>query len=247
MSEAKYIWTKPFVYPRSKRQVIEGLRHYDVAEETLPSVTTILSDTDSEEKKASLERWRAREGKEEAQRITDQSGNRGTIMHSYLEGYLKGQNHLNLSPLGVQAGGMATKIMEEGIFDRLTEIWGSEVTLFYPGLYAGQTDVVGVYEQETAIIDFKQSNKPKKKEWIDNYFCQGAAYAMAHNQIYGTNIMKIVILMCTPDLYFQKFIVSGEELKSYAQKWLVRVAQFYQKRQKKGISGKRTIDLFQGK
>ena len=111
---AKWNWNKCFTYPKSKRQVLEGLRHYDVVDGLLPSVTTILSDTKSEEKLASLQRWRERVGQDEATRITDQSGQRGTIMHNYLEGYLKGQNRLDLSPVGVTAGGMATKVMEEG-------------------------------------------------------------------------------------------------------------------------------------
>ena len=227
--------------------MLEGLRHYDVVDGLLPSVTTILSNTQSEEKRKKLAEWREREGEEQAQRIMDQSAARGTIMHNYLEGYLKGQNRLDLSPVGVTAGGMATKVMEDGIFDKLTEIWGSEVVLFYPGLYAGQTDVVGIYEGEQSIVDFKQSNKPKRREWIDDYFMQSAAYAMAHNQIYGTNISKGVILVCTPDLYFQRFIVEGAEFQDYAKQWLGKVAQFYAKRQEKGIKDKRTIDLFQGK
>ena len=157
---AKWTWNKCFPYPKSKREVLEGLRHYDVVDGLLPSVTTILSNTQSEEKRKKLAEWREREGEEQAQRIMDQSAARGTIMHNYLEGYLKGQNRLDLSPVGVVAGGMATKVMEEGVIDRLTEIWGSEVVVFYPGLYAGQTDVVGIYDGEQAIVDFKQSNKP---------------------------------------------------------------------------------------
>ena len=244
---AKWTWNKCFPYPKSKREVLEGLRHYDVVDGLLPSVTTILSDTKSEEKQRKLAEWRERVGQDEATRITDQSGQRGTIMHNYLEGYLKGQNRLDLSPVGVVAGGMATKVMEEGVIDRLTEIWGSEVVVFYPGLYAGQTDVVGIYDGEQAIVDFKQSNKPKKREWIDDYFMQSAAYAMAHNQIYGTNISKGVILVCTPDLYFQRFVVEGAEFQDYAKQWLAKVATFYAKRQEKGIQNPKTIDLFQGK
>ena len=195
-------WNKKFNYPKSQRELIKGQRHYALNEEKLPSVTTILSETQSDEKKESLARWKARVGETEAERIKDNSASRGTNMHLHLERHILGAGHMDLTDEGQVAGDMAQVIIDKGLCD-MGEIWGSEVTLFYPNLYAGATDLVGVFDYEDSIVDFKQSNKPKKKEWIDDYFMQLGAYAMAHNCVYDTEITQGVILMCTPDKYFQ--------------------------------------------
>ena len=221
-------WNKKFQYPSSTRSLINNKRHYDVGEEKLPSVTTILSATQSDEKKASLARWTQSVGEDQAVKIRDQAAERGTIMHRVLEGYLLGQNHADFSDLGQQAGSMAKNILESGIRGHLDEIWVSEITVYYPGLYAGATDLAGVYEGRESIIDFKQSNKPKRKEWIEDYFIQLAAYAMAHNHIYGTQIQSGIILMCTKDNYFQKFVVKDKEFQQYMFKWLERVGRYGQ-------------------
>ena len=202
------IWNKKFKYPTSTRALINGKRHYDVGtNEKLPSVTTILQATQSEEKRKKLAEWRERQGAQRADRIKDIAGLRGTSMHSYLEGYIKNERHLDLTSIGQEAGRMAQKVIESGLGD-LEEVWGTEVTLYYPGLYAGATDVVGIYDGRESIIDFKQTNKPKQREWIGDYFTQLAAYAMAHNHIYDTQIQQGVILMCSKDGFFQKFVVS---------------------------------------
>ena len=194
----------------------------------LPSVTTILSRTQSKEKQDSLAAWQARVGKDEATRIKDQAASRGTAMHTLLEHYLLGEKHADLTDVGQQATMMAQKVIDEGIKGSLSEIWGSEVTLWYPDLYAGQTDVVGIYNDRESIIDFKQTNKPKKREWIEDYFIQLAAYAMAHNYTYQTKIQQGVVLMCSKDGYFQKFEVSDEEFRQYKYKWLGRVSKYYE-------------------
>jgi hypothetical protein len=192
----------------------------------LPSVTTILQATQSEEKKASIAKWQARVGKDQATRVKDQAASRGTNMHYHLEKYILGEGHKDLTDEGQVAGDMAQVIIDKGLCD-MSEIWGSEVTLYYPGLYAGATDLVGVYDYEDSIVDFKQSNKPKRREWIDDYITQLAAYAMAHNQVYNTEITQGVILMCTPDNYFQKFQVKGKEFIKYQHKFLERVDKYY--------------------
>ena len=197
-------WNKKFIYPPSTRSLVMGRRHYEIGTDKLPSVTTILSQTQSEEKKNSLASWQARMGKQNADRIRDISAMRGTIMHTYLEGYINNKPHLDLTAIGQEAGKMANIVVESGLGD-LEEVWGSEVTLYYPGLYAGQTDVVGIYNGRESIIDFKQTNKPKQREWIEDYFVQLAAYAMAHNQVYDTKIQSGIILMCSKDGFFQKF------------------------------------------
>ena len=219
-------WNKKFEYPASIRSSIEGKRHYEITGQKLPSVTTILSATQSPEKKAKLEEWKKRVGAQQADRIRDVSAMRGTAMHTYLEGYILGENHLDLTSIGQEAGKMADVVIQSGLKD-LEEVWGSEVTLYYPGLYAGATDVVGIYDGKESIIDFKQTNKPKQREWIGDYFVQLAAYAMAHNHVYGTKIQNGVILMCSKDCFFQKFEVSDKEFKGYMHEFLRRVDEYY--------------------
>ena len=219
-------WNKLYHYPPSSRSTTDGIRTYDVGNEKLPSVTTILQATQSEEKRRKLAEWRAIKGKVEADRIKQQSASRGSNMHLHLEKFILGQGHLDLTEEGKTAKSMADTVIDKGLGD-LQEIWGSEVTLWYPGLYAGATDLVGVYDYEESIVDFKQSNKPKRKEWIGDYFLQLAAYAMAHNQIYDTGIRQGVILMCTPDNYFQKFQIKGKEFKNFMYKFLERLDKYY--------------------
>ena len=220
------IWNKRFDYPKSSRSLVMGRRHYEIGTDKLPSVTTILSQTQSEEKKKSLANWQARMGQQNADRIRDISAMRGTAMHTYLEGYINNTPHLDLTAVGKEAGRMANIVIESGLGD-LEEVWGSEVTLYYPGLYAGQTDVVGVYNGRESIIDFKQTNKPKQREWIDDYFIQLAAYAMAHNHVYDTKIQSGIILMCSKDGFFQKFEVSDQEFQGYMHTFLKKIDQYY--------------------
>ena len=219
-------WNKRFQYPASIRSVINGGRHYDINNTKLPSVTTILQATQSPEKIAILAKWKQKVGEKKAESIKNEAGNRGTIMHRIIEGYITGEGHADLSPMGQAAGLMGQTIFKEGLKGRMDEVWGSEITLYYPDLYAGATDLVGIYEGQEAIIDFKQSNKPKKREWIEDYFTQMAAYAMAHNHVYDTKIQSGVILMCTPGNYFQKFVVKDKEFQQYMWKWVSRVDQF---------------------
>ena len=221
-------WNRLYHYPPSTRSTTDGIRTYAVGKEKLPSVTSILKATQSDEKRASLARWQARVGVDEATRIRDQAASRGSNMHLHLEKFILGQGHLDLTEEGKTAKSMAQTVIDKGLCD-LQEIWGSEVTLWYPGLYAGATDLVGTFDYEDSIIDFKQSTKPKRKEWIEAYLLQLAAYAMAHNQVYGTEITQGVILMCTPDNYFQKFQVKGQEFISYQHKFLEKVDLYYKR------------------
>ena len=220
-------WNKLYQYPKSVRSLINDQRHYEVGSEKLPSVTTILAATQSDEKRASLAKWKARVGDNEAERIKNVAASRGTNMHSHLEYHLNGQGLLDLSSEGREARNMADKIIKEGLND-LHEIWGSEVVLHYPNKYAGATDLVGIYQGRDSIIDFKQSNKPKKDEWITDYKLQLAAYALAHDAIHKTEIEQGVILMCTPDLYFQRFIINGQQFRDYKQEWMKRVEKYYE-------------------
>ena len=218
-------------YPKTVREMVEGQRHYILNKEKLPSVTTILSATQSAEKRESLAKWRERVGEAEATRIVDSAGARGTAMHKILEKYVLGEGYLDETTVGKQAHNMALQVIQSGL-SNVTEYYGTECTLYYPGLYAGQTDLVAIHKGEDAIIDFKQTNKPKRREWIEDYCLQLAAYAMAHNFIYKTKITKGVVMMCSKDNYYQEFVIEGAEFQKYKHNFLRRVDEYYKTRSK---------------
>ena len=163
-------------------------------------------------------------------KITEEAASRGTAMHKILEKYIDSSGYLDLTTVGQQAHNMAIRVIEQGLCN-ITEYYGLECTLYYPGLYAGATDLVGLHKGKIAIIDFKQTNKPKKEEWIGDYKLQLAAYAMAHNYMHKTDIQKSVIMMCSKDNYYQEFIVEGAEMKEYMHKWLAKVSQYYEQKE----------------
>ena len=201
-----------YKYPKTQREKIEGKRHYVFDKEKLPSVTTILDITQPAEKRESLAAWRAREGEENAARIVASSGARGTAMHKILEMYILEQGYLDETNVGKQAHNMALQVIQNGL-SNVTEYYGTECTLYYPGLYAGQTDLVGIHKGQDAIIDFKQTNKPKKREWIEDYCLQLAAYAMAHNILFNTPITTGAMVMCSQDNCYPELVVEGGEVQ----------------------------------
>jgi len=214
------------------RELIEGKRHYAIDQDKLPSVTTIISATQSAEKRQKLADWRKRVGEDSATRIVDSAGARGTAMHKILEEYIKGDGYMDLTTVGQEAHNMAKVVIEQGL-SNVTEVFGLEATLYYPGLYAGATDLIALHKGDLAICDFKQTNKPKKREWIEDYCIQLAAYTMAHNYVYKTNISKGVIMMCSKDNYYQEFIIQGLEMKKYMHQWLKRIDQYYEEKRPK--------------
>ena len=197
--------------------------------EKLPSVTTILDQTQSAEKRESLAKWREKVGEDNATRIVDESAARGTAMHEILEKYVLDEGYLDETTVGKQAHNMALQVIQSGL-SNVTEYYGTECTLYYPGLYAGQTDLVGIHKGQNAIIDFKQTNKPKRREWIDDYFMQLSAYAMAHNILFNTQITKGVVMMCSKDNYYQEFVIEGAEFQKYKHNFLRRVDEYYKNR-----------------
>ena len=199
-----------------------GKRVYEISSYRLPSVTTVLGATKNQD---FIKKWKAKVGEQEAERIKNVSSARGTSMHKFLESYITGVGYDDLTELGCQARPMAEKIMEVGLAP-VSEYYGSEVTLFYPGLYAGSTDLVCSHNGMETIVDFKQSNRPKREEWIEDYYMQIAAYAMAHDYVYGSQIKQGVIMVCTPDLYYQEFKVEGAELRSWKHKFLKRLDMY---------------------
>ena len=201
-----------------------GNRVYDVTGTRLPSVTTILARTKNQQ---FLTDWKNKVGHEEAERIKNLSSRRGTAMHKFLEKHIQGSGYEDLTEIGQQAKPMAQKIIEVGLIP-ISEYYGSEIMVHYPGLYAGTTDLMCLHNDLETITDFKQSNRPKKQEWIEDYFIQVAAYAMAHDYVYKSNIRQAVIMICTPDLYYQEFKVQDSELKSYKHKFLKRLDMYHE-------------------
>ena len=218
-----------FNYVSMSRVEIDGKRKYATPDgEKLPSVTTILDATNSEESKAALQNWRKRVGAQKAQEITTEAAGRGTRMHKFLEDYVKTGMLSNpgSNPYSKQSHTMANSIIQQGLVN-CTEYWGTEVPLYFPKVYAGTTDLCGVHDGSEAIMDHKQANKLKKKEWISDYFIQLAAYANAHNEVHGTKIRKGVIFMCTQDNIYQEFIIEGTEFDHWTNEWFKRVEQYY--------------------
>lgn len=216
-------------YSSLDREMINGSRHYCLPDGSrVASVTTILDKTKPIESVQALQRWRKAVGESRAQQITTESANRGTRMHSYLEQYIKGgiENLDPTNPYAKQSLRMAQKVITEA-FPNIGEVWGCEVPLYYSGLYAGTTDCLGLWKGNPAILDFKQSNKIKKREWIEDYFLQLAAYAAAHNETHGTKINTGVILMCTQDEHYLEFELLGDEFQFYTNKWWDRVEKYY--------------------
>ena len=189
----------------------------------MPSVTTILSKTKDQ---SFLTAWKNRVGHENAERIKNVSSNRGTAMHKFLEKHIEDVGYDDLTTLGREAKAMANKIIDDGL-SQVSEYYGSEVMLYYPDLYAGSTDLVCRHDGMETIVDFKQANRPKKEEWIEDYYLQIAAYAMAHDYVHGSNIQQGVIMVCTPDLYYQEFKCEGEKMRHYRHEFLKRLSQYH--------------------
>jgi len=216
-----------FPYPKLKRLQTELGRLYvgNDGDEPVPSVTTIL---DSTADKTHLFEWKKRVGEEEANRQSQQSAGLGTKVHNAIEKYVKGQEWDNFGNnlVSILARKMTLSMIEQGLV-KVDELWGVEVGLLARGLYAGTSDSVGIYEGAEAIIDYKTSKKLKKREWIEDYFLQGCAYALAHNEMYNTKIRKVAILMVDRDAKFGDYIIEGNEFDYYCDRWAQRLEDYY--------------------
>jgi hypothetical protein len=223
--------TQKFNYAPVPRNSVDGVRLYSLPDGSrVPSVTTILDATKPDDKKEILENWKKRVGSENAKNIATEAANVGTVMHRMLEEHCKGEAKTpGGNMIQQQAHKMATVIINNGLV-HMDECWGLEAPLYYTGLYAGTTDFVGVWKGMPAIIDFKQTNKPKKDEWVDDYRIQLTAYATAHNHMFGTNINRGAVLMCSRALEFQHWVIEGKEFEYWADKWWDRVHQYYSER-----------------
>jgi len=200
----------------------------------VPSVTTILSATKD---MTHLNEWKKRVGEDNAKRITTEAAGVGTAMHANLERFLAGIERMpGNNPVHVKANAMADRIIAEGL-SKVNEVWAMEQSLYFPGLYSGTTDLVGVYDGEPAVMDHKQTNKPKKAEWIDDYKMQLVAYILAHNEVYKTDIRRGVVFMCSRgddslrvggEIY-QQFDLLPQDFNKYEDMWLSKVEEYYTK------------------
>ena len=215
-------WNIKFEYVRGPRATVQGSRTYDIEGKPLPSVTTILDKTKDQDY---IIKWKKRVGVDEASRIKNLSSKRGTAMHKFIEKHLEGTGYDDATPVGREAKPMARKIIEDGLAP-LEEVWGSEVTLYYPDLYAGTTDLVGIYNGLETLIDYKQSNRPKQREWITDYFLQVGAYCLAHDYLYDTRIKQAIIMVCKPDLYYQELKVEGVDLRQQKYNFMDRLENY---------------------
>lgn len=218
-----------YQYKSLTRDESTGRRLYATPDgHKVPSVTTILDRTKPAEAREALANWKKAVGEAKAQQITTEAASRGTRMHKYLEDYIKGEplKESVSNPYAQQSLDMARKVIAQG-FPKISEVWGSEVPLYFPELYAGTTDCVGIHDGDESILDFKQTNKPKKIEWIEDYFLQLTAYALAHNEVHGTNIRKGVILMCSKDYEYQEFILEPKDFDYWTNRWCDRVGEYY--------------------
>jgi len=192
--------------------------------ESLPSVTTILSSTKD---MTALNEWRKRIGEEKANQITREAAGVGTAMHANLERFIAGlQRQPGNNPVHVQANKMADIIIEQGL-KYVDEVWAMEQSLYFPGLYSGTTDLVAVYKGNPSVCDYKQTNKPKKEEWVEDYKMQLVAYILAHNEVYGTDIKEGHVFMCSRDLQYQQFDLWPDEFNKYQDLWLDKVEEYY--------------------
>lgn len=214
--------TPRFKYEPYKRKTVNGSRHYICKEYILPSVTTILSKTKD---MTALDEWANRIGKDNAEIIKNEAATRGSSMHKHIEDYITEGKEIIEDANEIHTS-MALTVLEN-IKPRLKEIWGSEINLYYPGKYAGTTDIAGVWDNKPAIVDFKQTNKPKKEEWVEDYKLQLVSYAEAHNKIFGTEIQSGVIVMCSQFLDYQEFYISDTVYSYYKKLWWERVEEFY--------------------
>lgn len=223
--------TNKFPYEEMRREATsEGRKYVTPDGLKLPSVTTILDATKPLEAKKALIEWRRRVGEAKAKEITAEAAGRGTRMHKWLENYVLNDDtgEPGGHPASKQSHQMAHTVIQNGL-SKCDEFWGTEVSLYFPQIYAGTTDLVGLHNGDEAIMDHKQTNKPKKREWIEDYFLQLTAYANAHNEVYGTKIRKGVIFMCSAANEYQEFIVEGNEFDEWSDRWWKRVEEYYTK------------------
>lgn len=177
--------------PKIERETIDGVRYYKVSDNNelkkLVSITSVISHY----KKEFFDNWRKRVGIEEANKITKRATSRGTDTHTLIENYLLNQPLPTVQPLSE----ILFKVAKSEL-DNIDNIYSLEGSLYSTFLgIAGTVDCIAEYKGELSIIDFKTSEKPKPRQWIDGYFVQCCAYACMLHELTGLSVKKFVIIM----------------------------------------------------
>ncbi|SVB22061.1 uncharacterized protein METZ01_LOCUS174915 [marine metagenome] len=231
-----HLITEKYNYQLIERKSVEGKRKYLTPDgKAVSSVTTIL---DATKDKTHLIAWRKRVGEIKAKQITTEAAGVGTRMHKYLEEYIATGEWptAGSNPFAKKAHKMAEEVRDNALVN-VNEIWGSEISLYIPQMYAGTTDLVGLYKDQPCIMDFKQTNKPKKLEWVNDYFLQLVAYSEAHNEMFNTNLQEGHVFMCSRGddsvelggETYQQFDLWPDEYTYWKNKWYDRLYEYYDK------------------
>ena len=173
--------------PKLKRQNIDGARYYTVNGKPMVSITSVTSYWN----KQIFVDWRKRIGEAEANRITKRATTRGTATHELIENHL-----LNKEVEFDKPSPKMLFLQAKETLKNINNIYALEKSLFSEELgVAGTVDCIAEYNGELSIIDFKTAEKPKPRDWIENYFVQAAAYACMFFERTGIPVKKLVIIM----------------------------------------------------
>lgn len=216
-----------YPYQEMTTQTALGGRWYDTPHGSYPSITTILSGTESAEKVASLESWRESIGREKAEEITKTACDHGTNVHLLAERYLKRERvDAPIAGQPVPATDMQGFNALRLKLDKVDEVWAQEVALYSTYLeVAGRCDLVGRFKGVPSIVDFKTASRVKARSDIRNYELQLLFYAAAHNEMFGTDIQQGIILMVSQAGFPQEFKVVFDD--SMREELATRVKQYW--------------------
>lgn len=215
-----------FTYKDYETINVDGKRIYQISDEKYyPSITTVLGQTQTADKSSYLEAWKARVGAAKANQITNDAATRGTNTHLMLERYLRGDDP------GLQEFPEAHVNIFKSLrleLRKINKVFGQEVVLFSDILgVAGRCDLIAEHQGVLSIVDYKTSSRVKSADEIGDYWVQTAFYAIAHNEMFGTNIEKLVIMMGVENhlpMIFRK-VIDDELLLKLSE----RVSEFYSK------------------
>jgi hypothetical protein len=222
--EFKFIELDKTVLPDTKGKNINGTRFYEIDGQNYPSITSVLSIRSKE----GLQKWRDSIGEDVAKWEMGRAARRGKSAHTLVEEYIKGETPSvrAVLPLGL------FKLLRPYV-DQINNIHCLETIMYSKKLkIAGQTDCIGEYNGKLSVIDFKTANKFREESWVENYFLQTAAYAQMYEDLYGTPIEQLVILIASEDGTSQAFI---KEKKEYDTKLVEAIDSFYKYYQQSNI------------
>jgi len=221
----KFVDVNTNLLPNVKGKNLDGFRFYNINGKNYPSVTTILNIRKSEGLKA----WRANIGEEVANFEMRRAGRRGKSTHTLVENYLKGETpgETSVLPLGL------FRLMKPYL-DNIDNVHLVEKIMYSKKLtLAGQTDCVGEYRGKLSVIDFKTANKEKIEDWVDNYFLQCTAYAVMYEELFGTPIEQIVVLIAGEDGSMQEWIKNPKDYYAELEKSIQTFYKYYENLNKK--------------